>query len=367
MSRTTAISWADATFNSWIGCSKVSPGCAHCYAQSYGHRFGVEWGPGKPRRRTSSAYWRQPLAWNKQAARQLVGYQNIPDSGKKLYEYRRPRVFCGSLMDWLDPEVPVEWLADLLDLIRRTPNLDWLLLTKRPQLFTDRILAVKWDADSYWHEHFTEGFAEWIRGWTDKSNPTPPANVWLGATVEDQPHADERIPALLAIPAKVRFLSCEPMLGPVDLSLALQGWDVRQTMPDGDPEQFQTEIINFVICGGESGPGCRPMDLAWARSLRDQCAAAGVAFWMKQLGGHPNPRHALADLPEDLPRTPSCTSVPASPRGTDKPLLPAADVRLEQRLLVLAGNRERGQRPLHAVQLRPELVNRQGDMRVSLA
>ena len=120
-------------------------------------------------------------------------------------------------------------------------------------------------------------------------------DIWLGTSVEDQKRADERIPALLSIPARVRFLSAEPLLGPVDLTpmeaRAVNGDLYRQGIPDG---------VNLVICGGESGPGCRPMELAWAESLRDQCAAAGVAFWMKQLGGHPNKRHLLTDLPAGL-------------------------------------------------------------------
>ena len=118
MAETTKIQWCDATFNPWIGCSKVSPGCANCYAErDFDLRKHVaKWGAGQPRHRTSVSYWKEPLKWNRHAPMLASGV--------------RPRVFCGSLCDWLDDEVPVEWLADLLDLIRRTPNLDWLLLTQ---------------------------------------------------------------------------------------------------------------------------------------------------------------------------------------------------------------------------------------------
>jgi protein gp37 len=125
MAETTNIEWATSTFNGWIGCTKVSPACRGCYAADYGHRFGVEWGKGKPRRRTSEGKWREPLTWNRKAAR----------------EGTRPRVFCSSLADWLDDEVPAEWLADLLSLVAETPHLDWLLLTKRPHLWRERLDA----------------------------------------------------------------------------------------------------------------------------------------------------------------------------------------------------------------------------------
>jgi protein gp37 len=209
MSANSKIEWCDHTFNPWIGCTKVSPGCAHCYAEARDQRFagGVHWGKGAARKLTSEANWREPLKWNAAA------------------QARRPRVFCASLADWLDDEVPAEWLARLLALIHATPNLDWLLLTKRPQNWRARLQATMDDAD------FGRAEARYfVADWRDGN---PPANVWLGTTVEDQARADERIPQLLAIPAKVRFLSCEPLLGPLNLSEHLgSGLDVGLPMID---------------------------------------------------------------------------------------------------------------------------------------
>ena len=205
------------TFNPWIGCTKVSPGCEHCYAESWDRRFGGDhWGKGKPRRRTSEANWRKPLKWNKAAACMCaqamfgnVGHHNdCPQAAGN-----RPRVFCASLADWLDPEVPIEWLADLLVLIQSTPNITWMMLTKRPEMWRSRMewaLTLLGEFNGLHWGHF-----EWMRRWMYKNDPPP--NVWIGTTVEDQKRADERVPHLLRIPARVRFLSAEPLLGPIDL------------------------------------------------------------------------------------------------------------------------------------------------------
>jgi len=209
------------------------------------------------------------MKWNKAAANAMVTYRARLALGY-AEEPRRPRVFCASLADWLDDEVPVEWLADLLQLIADTPELDWLLLTKRPESWEARIMECM---------HASRLAVDWING-------KAPANVWIGTTVEDQERADERIPALLKIPARVRFLSCEPLLGPVDFSRGgCAAW---------------MGMIDWVICGGESGPKARPADLDWFRSLRDQCKAAEVAFFMKQLGGTRSHHGDLSDFPEDL-------------------------------------------------------------------
>jgi protein gp37 len=248
------IEWCDHTFNPWEGCTKVSPGCAHCYAETRNQRFagGVNWGPGAPRRRTSAANWRQPLAWNLWAENAQIAHwpPSVP--------YVRPRVFCASLGDVFDSEVPDEWWRnDLFDLIFQCKNLDWLILTKRPALARDYLCGTS-----------GVGAANLEEGGCFE-------HVWLGTTVEDQQRADERIPALLSIPARVRFLSCEPLLGPVDLRIsAFNGADSFSSI----------EGIHWVICGGESGPKARPMHPDWARSLRDQCAAAGVPFLFKQWG-----------------------------------------------------------------------------------
>lgn len=260
MAANSHIEWTDHTFNPWIGCTKVSPGCAHCYAETLmDTRYGkVKWGTGNPRVRTSAANWKLPVKWNRTAALRTP---------LLAMGYERPRVFCASLADWLDDEVPIEWLADLLALIHATPHLDWLLLSKRPQNFAGRINLVSgcYDLTTDVGKMALGKTAEWyIAG-------KPPENVWIGTTVEDQPRADERIPALLKIPAKVRFLSCEPLLGPVNLSRS----NSRMLWPEG---------IHWVIAGGESGPGARPMHPDWPRGLRDQCQAAGVPFLFKQNG-----------------------------------------------------------------------------------
>ena len=233
MAEHSTIEWTDHTFNPWWGCTKVSPACDHCYAEVWAKRTGHGvWGARAPRRFLSDATWDQPLRWDRAAAR----------SG------RRMRVFCASMADVFEWGHGLSAVRDRLwALIERTPHLDWLLLTKRP--------------------HLVQRLAPWNGRW--------PANVWLGTTVESQRFAAKRIPFLLDIPCRVRFLSCEPLLGPVDLS----GWI------DG---------LHWVIAGGESGGGARPTQPGWIRSLRDQCIDAGVAFHFKQWGVW-RPREAGGD------------------------------------------------------------------------
>lgn len=274
MAEDSKIQWTDHTFNPWIGCTKVSPGCLHCYAETQNNLRKwnpAGWGKGAPRKRTSEGNWKNPIKWNKAA-----GMHNATLLG----EEHRPRVFCASLADWLDDEVPIQWLADLLALIHATPNLDWLLLTKRPENWKTRLESALAELICRPNNEGMMFAASWLDG-------KEPANVWVGTTVEDQTRAEERIPHLDAIPARVRFLSCEPLLGPVNLSMR-KDW---MEMPDG---------IHWVIAGGESGPGARPMELEWARSLKDQCQAAGVPFFMKQLGGATSHRGEISDFPEDL-------------------------------------------------------------------
>ncbi|MCW5319667.1 phage Gp37/Gp68 family protein [Verminephrobacter aporrectodeae subsp. tuberculatae] len=237
MSANSKIEWTDHTFNPWEGCQKVGPGCDHCYAETRNARFGggkaVNWGPDAPRRRTSASTWAQPERWNAQA-----------EAFAKQHG-RRQRVFCASLADVFDNVVPTAWRRDLFKLIARTPNLDWMLLTKRIGNL-DRMSFV--DDDLMFHMLCER--------------------VWLGITVCNQKEADRDIPKLQDAPARLRFLSLEPLLGPVDLTKALR-------TPHGP---------NWVIVGGESGTGARPMHPDWARRLRDQCQAAGVPFHFKQHG-----------------------------------------------------------------------------------
>ena len=259
MAENTKIEWADHTFSPWTGCTKVSPACDHCYAEGWAKRSGhVKWGSGQPRRRTSDANWRMPIKWDREAERTGV----------------RPRVFCASLADVFDNEVDPAWRADLFKLIADTRNLDWLLLTKRvgnvmkmanevadmPRLgsHTGHLIAHQW------------------------RNGSPPKNVWLGATVVNQEEADRDIPKLLDVPARVRFLSMEPLLGPVDLNYVRQRIQAQRS-------QLARAIngetwLDWVIVGSESGSGARrdPNMVSWVASLRDQCVDAGVAFLWKQ-------------------------------------------------------------------------------------
>lgn len=298
------IEWTHHTFNPWWGCVKVSEACAHCYAERDAKRYGHDvWGPDKPRRFQSDKYWEAPLQWDRDAAQ----------AGEKH------RVFCASMADvFEDYQGPnankLFWeRRTLWELIEVTPSLIWLLLTKRPENIIRMVPN------------------DWRRNW--------PKNVWPGTTTEDQPNANKRIPELLKVPARVRFLSCEPVLGPVNLAMAYPDgfavcsnqncghfgmWDsIRQcvncdsreenpdngdcakcnkgTMTDICPKCEASECyehpsvycaeeyerlagIHWVICGGESGPGARPMHPDWARSLRDQCEAASVPFFFKQWG-----------------------------------------------------------------------------------
>ena len=250
MAEDTAISWCDSTFNPWIGCTKVGPGCDHCYAEALmdtrWHK--VQWGAGQQRQRTSAANWRKPLLWERE------------HEAFALMHSRRRRVFCASLADVFDNEVEPAWRADLFALIAQTPHLDWLLLTKRI------------------------GNAKAMLG-DYKTVPLLP-NIWLGATVVNQEEADRDIPKLLAVPARVRFLSIEPMLEQIELRT--RGYFNYCERPDRTGRADGTHVLrpplDWVICGGESGPNARPMHPDWVRSLRDQCAAAGVPFHFKQWG-----------------------------------------------------------------------------------
>lgn len=238
------IEWTHHTFNTHWGCARVSPACENCYAETFAKRVGHGkrlpqiWGVNAERKFFGPKHWAEPLKWNAKAASAGV----------------RARVFCSSMADVFEDRRDLDAVrADLWRLMLETPSLDWLLLTKRPQHAQEL-------ATFAWGEVF---------GYPARSKSTPwLANVWLGTTVENQKYAEARIPILLDIPARVRFLSCEPLLEEVYLGRAL--------MPGG---------VDCVICGGESGSGSRPMDPNWARALRDQCVSSGVAFHFKQWGG----------------------------------------------------------------------------------
>lgn len=307
MGESTAIGWTDHTFQPWMGCTRVSPGCDHCYAEALGKRTGrVKWGDQADRVPMAEAYWRNPLKWNRQAET----------------EGRRHRVFCASMADVFEDRAELHDERERLwELVTETPWLDWQLLTKRPQNVLDMV-PLDW----------LYGVEEWSGVWPD--------NVWIGTTVEDQAGAEERVPLLLRIPAAIRFLSCEPLIGPVTLderwfsaveddraacqvvfeqddgtdqcqrddeengvsdlaSASSSGAAARAAERVGADRRIalfaggeghgrggyrQSGGVDWVIVGGESGPGARPMMPVWALSLLRQCDDAGVPVFFKQAG-----------------------------------------------------------------------------------
>lgn len=222
MVKNSRIEWTNHTFNPWWGCVKVSPACKHCYAESWAKRVGQKvWGIQADRRFFSDKHWSEPLKWN-----------NDPTA-------ERQRVFCASMADVFEDRRELDEERERLwTLIDGTPNLDWLLLTKRPELIKSMV--------------------PWGNDW--------PPNVWIGTTTEDQKRADERLPYLAEIPAAVRFISAEPLLGPLQL------------------DSWLANSIDWVIAGGESGPKARPSSPSWFRDLLNQCMAAEVPFHFKQWG-----------------------------------------------------------------------------------
>lgn len=278
----TAIEWTDHTWSPWFGCAKVSPGCANCYAAGWAHRFKKAWGRGTERPPTNQ--WDLPVRWNRKAEREYRALAHSTAAGQPI-QFRRPTVFPSSI-DWLDEDVPVELFAHFLQLIQATPYLNWLLLTKRPELWRERL-----EKPSLAHLGGKAFFmlGDWIGG-------QAPPNVWVGTSVEDQPRADQRIPALLRIPAVGRFLSVEPLLGPVELNLDPVATVKREAAKcQAHPEEragaiaeaWESPRINWVIIGGESGPGARPCNVEWIRSLVRQCKDASVPAFVKQVGANP--------------------------------------------------------------------------------
>lgn len=246
MGETTGIDWTDHTFNPWWGCTRVSPACNNCYAETFAKRLGKDlWGKNAERRFFGAKHWQEPVIWNAKAEA----------AGKPKF------VFCASMADVFEvgPDGLSAERSRLYELIWETPWLTWLLLTKRPEN------------------------ARLLLPWAPESEPWP--NVWVGTTVEDQKRADERIPLLLDTTASRRFLSMEPLLGPVDLIPEAFGGYPESDQWTRDREVGRVPLIDWVITGGESGAGHRPPDPEWFRSVRDQCSAAGVPLWFKQWGG----------------------------------------------------------------------------------
>jgi protein gp37 len=233
MGNKTEIAWTDATWNPVSGCTQASPGCDHCYAARLAKRLPVAHAGGRP-------------------FSEVVCH---PERLDVPIRWRKPRrIFVCSMGDLFHDGVPFDFVDSVWGRMLLANQHTFQVLTKRPAKMLEYLSTRRWTPDG--------------------------SNVWLGVTAEDQQRADERIPLLLQCPAAVRLVSVEPMLGPVDLSG--YGW-MRGLLTE--------PRISWVICGGESGSGARPMHPAWARSLRDQCSAAGVPFFFKQQGGNNHLRH----------------------------------------------------------------------------
>ena len=279
------IHWTDASWNPVTGCSHVSPGCEHCYAESLSLRMG----------------WTKKPWGAQHAAENVVCH---PERLSQPHHWKKPRrIFVNSMSDLFHEQVPFEFILRVFIEMSGAHRHTFQVLTKRPE----RMLAFfRWweeNQESIWHGEIGERLGHYFP-LTFYKRPWP--WVWLGVSVEDQRRADERIPLLLRTPAAVRFLSCEPLLDVVDLGrwlpdpayeppcdeydpagpgAGVEADGFPQCAMCGWPKKAHDERLHWIIAGGESGPKFRPMDLDWARSLRDQCAAAGVSFFYKQGSG----------------------------------------------------------------------------------
>lgn len=256
------IEWTDATWNPVTGCSKVSPGCAHCYAEAVSHRFATAWGS-------------SPLPWTPANAADVVRLH--PERLDQPFRWRRPRmVFVNSMSDLFHDQVPFEYVDRVFAVIEECPRHVFQVLTKRPERMRDYFMSRT--------KHPLDNSA--LKA-ADPILYQDVPQLWLGVSIENAHHT-YRADILRDIPAAVRFISAEPLLG----SLMV---DRHAGRPDGDcSEQCHHPLnlagIDWLIAGGESGPHARPMRLEWARELRDACQNARVAFFLKQLGGHPDKR-----------------------------------------------------------------------------
>jgi protein gp37 len=269
----TKIQWTDETWNPVTGCRKVSPGCKHCYAEGVADRFWATQYPPVEDRVGTYTSSHGTLYTDITRPRRFTDVQVHPDRLDQPLHWRKPRrVFVNSMSDLFHEDVPDDFIAQVFGVIASQERHTFQVLTKRPER-AKKLLGGAWIQNE---ALFGLPF--------EKRWPLP--NVWLGVSVEDQERADERIPLLLETPAAVRFLSCEPLLGPVDLD-AISTW--AHAMPS------EPVSIDWIIVGGESGAKARPMDLAWARSLVEQGRAAGVPVFVKQLGRRPIVSHHAFD------------------------------------------------------------------------
>ncbi|OYZ43479.1 MAG: hypothetical protein B7Y31_03830 [Novosphingobium sp. 16-62-11] len=303
MSDNTKIEWADATVNAVNGCSVTSPGCTNCYAMKQAHRFDAR--RGLTTKTNGGMVWTGEVRLNEKQLLQPLSWK------------RPRRIFWNAHGDLFHESVPNEWIDRVMAVCALTPQHTHMILTKRSARMREYCLSRFGGPGEEFLIDQIEALVEFeFDAGREPGKPLP--NVWLGVSVEDQTRADERIPDLLATPAAVRFLSCEPLLGPVDLRWIAEPDEDKDGVIDallgcnwidnGRGEEFRpvrpghqdrvmhrwvcspeadilaNRKLNWVIAGGESGPGARPMHPDWARSLRDQCAAAGVPFHFKQWG-----------------------------------------------------------------------------------
>ena len=277
MGKDSKISWTTDTWNPWIGCHKVSPGCKHCYAETLVMRMGRVF---SIVRRAAPATFNAPLKWNKHAATDFA----IADVRRK--EQDRQYVFTCSISDFFIEEADA-WRDEAWEIIRRTPHLTYQILTKRPERIAEHLpkTCFRCGTPSPGDDPADDAEVDCHHLW----RPWP--NVWLGTSVENQVYAEKRIPQLVNVPAVVHFLSCEPLLGPIDFTKS-----PRYDNPLWIENHGYLRDIEWVIVGGESGPRFREMDLDWARSIRDQCRAAGVPFFGKQVSAS----RPEARMPDDL-------------------------------------------------------------------
>ena len=270
----TKIEWAEETWNPISGCTKISPACDHCYAERMAHRLAGRCGypTDEPFRVTLH-----------------------PDRLSQPLRWRKPRrIFVVSMGDLFHEDVPDRYIAAVFGVMSACPQHTFMVLTKRPERMREWCMWVSGSPHHQAHDviydmmcdHFEESL--WPDD-TDERWPLP--NVWLGVTAEDQRRADERIPVLLSIPAAVRFVSVEPMLGQIDAT------DYLNPSPGGRC----SNAIDWVICGGETGPGARPMNHHWTRELRDQCSSSGIPFFFKSSGGKHPIRSLYGETWEQMP------------------------------------------------------------------
>ena len=274
----TKIEWCDHTFNPWIGCTKVSTGCDNCHAETLNKRFG--WCTSGDEFETEI----EPI-WNCPSAYRITGdgcWEKIRQLNRKAKKTNtRPKVFCASMSDWLDENAPLRAFIKLINIIKETQYLTWLLVTKRPGNWKKRMNdALDFMSVRIFDSHYTDFFEDWVSG-------HEPENVWMGTTIENYEMAEKRIPELLKIPAKKHFVSAEPLLSHIDLTewMLSDKIAVNAVVPYSNPPKLtRLRKINWVICGGETGPNARPMNPNWVKALHAQCKKNEVPFFFKQWG-----------------------------------------------------------------------------------